>query len=85
MQVRVARRHAAARGAHDVALLDQERLDDVLDRAALLAERGREAVDADRAALELLDDREHQPAVHRVEPLRIDVEQVERGPRAPPA
>ena len=73
-----ARRDAAARSAHDEALLDQERLDHVLDRAALLAERRREALDADRAAVELLDDRQQELAIHDVEAERIDVEHVER-------
>jgi hypothetical protein len=73
-----ARRHPTARRAHDETLLDQERLDHVLDRAALLAERRREALDADRAAVELLDDRQQQLAVHDVETERVDVEHVER-------
>ncbi|RYG78107.1 Holliday junction branch migration DNA helicase RuvB, partial [bacterium] len=59
---------AAARTAHQQALLDQERLDDVLERAALLADRGREALDAHRPAIELLEDRHQQQAVERVEP-----------------
>ena len=44
--------HAAARGAHDVALLDQVGLDHVLERAALLAERRGQRFHADRAAVE---------------------------------
>src|SRR4029450_4135921 len=44
VQVRVARRDASARSAHHETLLDQERLDGVLDRAALFAERRCEAV-----------------------------------------
>ena len=78
MLVGVARRDAAARRAHHEALLDQVRLDHVLDRAALLAERRREALDADRTAVELLDDRQQELAVHDVEAERIDVEHVER-------
>ena len=52
----LARGDAAARGAHQEALLDQVGLDHVFDRAALLAERRRKAFDADRTAVELLDD-----------------------------
>ena len=59
----------------------RKRLDHVLERAALLADRGGETVDADRTAVELLHDREQQPAIERVEAPRIDVEQVERGVR----
>src|ERR1043165_668176 len=69
---------AAARGAHHEALLNQIGLDHVLDRAALLAERRRETFDADRAAIEFLDDRQQELAIHHVEAERIDVEHVER-------
>src|SRR5678815_1670589 len=77
MLVGVAGGDAAARGAHHEALLDQIRLDHVLDRAALLAERRCEALDADRTAVELLDDRQQELAVHHVEAERVDVEHVE--------
>ena len=46
-------RHAAALGALQVALLDEEGLEHVLDRVALLADRRGEVVDADGAAAEL--------------------------------
>ena len=72
-----ARRDAPARGAHQEALLDQERLDHVLQRAALLADRCGDAVDADRPAIELLDYGEQQAAIERIEAVRIDLEQVE--------
>ena len=39
----------------------------------------REAVDADRAAVELLDDRLQEPSVHDIEALPVDLEQVERA------
>jgi hypothetical protein len=74
--LRVATRPRA--GAHHVPLLDEKRLDDVLDRAALLAEGRRQAVDAYRAAAELLDDSEHEAPIHRVEALWVDIQQVER-------
>ncbi len=79
MLVRRARGHAAARRAHDESLLDEERLDHVFERAALFADGGGDALDADRAAVELLDDREQELAIERVEALRIDFEHVERG------
>src|SRR6185295_7548599 len=60
-----ARRDAATRGALQETFLDQVRLDHVLERAALLAYRGGKAVDAYRAAVELLDHREQEPTVHR--------------------
>src|SRR5689334_417121 len=53
MLVGVAGSDAAARSAHDEALLDQIGFDHVLDRAALLAQRRRETLDPDRAAVEL--------------------------------
>ena len=68
MPVRERRGDAAARGALQEALLDQERLEHVLDRVALLADRGGEVVDADRPAGEFLDDGRQQLAVHHVEP-----------------
>src|SRR5689334_6836014 len=39
-------------------LLDEVRLVDVLDRVALLPDRGRERIEPDRPAAELVDDRE---------------------------
>ena len=68
----------AARGALQEALLDQERLQHVLDRVALLADRRGEVVDADRAAGELVEHRAQQLAVHHVEARRVDVEHRER-------
>src|SRR5512146_2548935 len=68
------RRHAAARRALKVTLLDEIGFEDVLDRVALLADRGRQVIDTHRSAAELLDDREQQLAVHHVEPDRVDVE-----------
>ena len=74
MRIRVAGRNPPASRAHEKTLLDQERLDDVLDRTALLAHRGRETVDTHRAAVEALDDREQELAIEHVEALRIDLE-----------
>src|SRR3546814_3426661 len=58
--VRLVRRHAPARGADQEALLDQVRLDHVLERAAFLAQRRGQRFDADRAAVEVLDDRSEE-------------------------
>ena len=81
MQVGVARRHAAARGAHEESLLDQERLDHVLERAALLAHRGGQASMPTGPPSNFSMIVEQQLAVQRVEALRIHFEQIERGVR----
>ena len=78
MPVRSQRRHPAARGALQEALLDQERLDHVLDRVALLADRRGDVVEADRAAVEAVDHRLEQLSVHHVEAVRVDVEHRQR-------
>ena len=72
------RHDAAARRALQEAELEQVRLVDVLDRVRLLADRGGERREADRAAVELLDDRPQQRAVDALEPALVDLEQVER-------
>ena len=81
MQIGSTGRHAAAGAAHQEALLNQERLDDILERAALLADRGGEAVDAYRSAVEFLDDRAQHLAVQRIKSLVIDVQHPQRGDR----
>src|SRR5206468_8992727 len=81
MQVGSTRDHAPARGAHQKSLLDQERLGDILERAALVADRRRKTVDTDRAAVKALDDRREELAVQGVESLTVHLEQVERGVR----
>ena len=70
--------HAAARRALEEAELEQVRLVDVLDRVRLLAERDGERRQADRAAAELQGDRLEQLAVDPLEPLLVDLEQLER-------
>src|SRR5262245_31999315 len=79
--VRALRRHAAARRAVEVALLDQERLVDVLDRAAVLADRRGERVEPDRSAAVLLDERAEQRPVHAVEARFVDLEARQREAR----
>src|SRR5258708_8772350 len=78
MRICRAGRHAASCRAHQKPLLNQKRLDHVYDGAALLAHRGRQAIDAHGSAFEFLDDREQQFPVQHVEALRIDLQHVER-------
>ena len=58
MQIGVARSHAAARRAHEKPLLDEERLDDILERATILAEGLRS-----KAVLDWLGDHDWAPEV----------------------
>src|SRR5690606_11562885 len=71
MQIGRARDDPAARRAHHVALLDQIGFQHILDGAALLADGGRQVVDSDRAAVELLDDGQQQAAVLLVEAVDV--------------
>ena len=68
------RQQAAARRALHEALLDQEGLDDLLDRVARLRERRGDGLDADRAAAEALGDQAEIAPVELVEAERIDLE-----------
>src|SRR5262245_41517531 len=70
--------HAPARGALQEPTLDEERLQHVLDRVALLADRVREVVDSNRSAAELLHHRAEELAIHDVQADRVDVEHRER-------
>ena len=72
------RQQPAARRALDEALLDQERLDDLLDRVARLGERRGDGLDADRTAAEAFGDELEIAAVERVEAERVDLEPAER-------
>ena len=74
----MARHHPAPRGSHDVALLNEVRLQDVLDGVALFADRCGEAVDTHRPTVELLDHGQQQPAILVVEAALVDVEHVQR-------
>src|SRR6202040_2021879 len=56
-----------ARGALQIAALDQKRLDDVLDRIARLRQRRRHGLDADRAAAVVHRDGGEITPVHGVE------------------
>ena len=79
MAVRRERRHAAARRALQIALLDEIGLEHILDGLGILADRMREVLQTDGAAREFLDHGEEQLAVHDVEPERVDIEHLERG------
>ena len=71
----------AARRAIEKAGLDQERLVDVFDRVLFFADGGRDAVDAHRAAAELVDDGSQQLAIDLVEAVIVDLEQLQRRAR----
>src|SRR5262245_37127802 len=68
----------AARRALDEALLDHERLDDLLDRVARLRERRSDGLDPDRAAAVVLGDHRDVAPVHGVEASAIDLERMQR-------
>ena len=77
--------HAAARRALDEALLDQIGLDDVLDaRRAARDSAGRDRLDADRPAAEIVGDHREIAPVELVEAERIDLQPRQRlvGDRA---
>ena len=66
--------HATARRPPDVPLLDEERLDDVLERVARLGEGGGQGVDPDGAAVVVVDDDREVAPVHLVEARLVDLE-----------
>src|SRR5678816_289633 len=74
-------RHTAARRAIEEACLNEEGLVNVLDRVLLLVNSGGETVDPDRPAVELIDDRSQQLAIHFVEPVLVHLEQLQRVDR----
>src|SRR5713101_6959877 len=69
---------AAAGRAREKALLHQEGLVHLLERAGVLAHGGGDGREAYRPALELLDDGLQDPAVHVVEAELVHVEPFER-------
>src|ERR1700691_5204815 len=79
MRVRALSGDAAARCAREESLLQQVGLVNFLDGVGLLADRGRKALDANRTAVELVDDRAENRAIHLVESCRVYFEQLERG------
>src|SRR5580693_365338 len=78
MAERMAGQEASARSALEEALLDQERLDDLLDGVARLRQRRGDGLDADRAAAVIHRDRREIAPVHGVEAAGIDLEGDER-------
>ena len=77
MPPRFERDDAAARCALDEALLDEKRLDHVLERVARLRQRRRQRLDAHRPAL-VVSSMTQILAVHLVEPRLVDLERGER-------
>src|SRR5690625_2614256 len=73
------RGHPPARGALDKPLLNQEGFDDVLDRAAFLADRGRKAFHTYRAAVEVAQNNREKASVERIEALPVHFEEIERS------
>src|SRR6185295_3625447 len=69
---------AAAGGALDQPPLQEVGLVDVLDRVLLLADGDRQSGKADRAAVELLDDRAEDLAVEPLEALRVHLQELQR-------
>src|SRR6266511_817280 len=70
--------HPTPRRALDEAQLEQVGLVDVLDRVRLLAQRDGEGRQSHRAASELVRDRPEQLAVHALQALGVDLEEIER-------
>ena len=60
-------------------MLDQVGLNDIFNRVAFFAYGGGEAIDPNRATIELMDNRFKQLAIHEVESLRIDFKHLEGG------
>ena len=63
---------APAGGAAEEADFQQKRLDHIDQRIAFLIQRGRQCLDADRAALIKVDDGAQQFAVEIIQPALID-------------
>src|SRR5262249_26295877 len=79
--VRLACSNPPSRCTPQEALLEQERLVDILDGVARLAQGGGDRVDADGAAVVVFDDDEQEPPVHLVEPGAVDLEPLGGGLR----
>ena len=78
MPPRFERDDAAARGAGNEALLQEIRLDDLLDRIARLRQSRRNRLDADRAAVMRLGNARQIAVVERIEALVVDLERGQR-------
>src|SRR5512133_3549981 len=71
-------RDASPRGAVQEAVLDQERLIDVLNGVALLADRRGNRVEPHRSPSELVDDGKQYHPVHRVESHLVYLKKLQR-------
>ena len=78
MGVRGRRRAATVRGAHDVADLQQEGLDDLGQRLGLVVDRRGDRLEPDRPAAVLLDDGLEESPVEPVEPSLVDALPLQR-------
>src|SRR5262249_22301580 len=81
MTERMAGEQPAAWRTLDEALLDQERLDDLLDGVAWLRQRRGDGLDADRTAAVIHRDRGKVAPIHGIEPGGIDLEREQRAVR----
>src|SRR5215471_18285322 len=72
---------AAARRALEKTGLDEVRLVEILERAAILSQRRGQRAHADRAAAELFDDRLQDPAVELVKAVLVHLQPRERSAR----
>ena len=70
--------HAPPGRAIEKSYLNQERLVDIFDGVFFFADRRGDAVDADRPAAELVDDRPQQLPIDLVESMLVDLEQLQR-------
>src|SRR5690606_5144871 len=77
VQISVACDHTAARRAHDVALLDQIGLQNILDGVALFTDGRGQAINANRTAVEFFDQGQQQSSILVIQPALVDVEHVQ--------
>src|SRR5438552_2779982 len=78
MSVRLGSRNTPAGCALQKSILHEERLVHFLDRFDIFAYGSRYRSNADRPAIELLDDRLEYACVHIVQTKLIDIEQLQR-------
>ncbi len=64
----------SAWGAHQVSFLDQERLVDLFDGPGFFSDGRSDRIDADRAALEFIDDGGQDPVVHLIQAVQVDIQ-----------
>src|SRR6185369_5206409 len=67
--------YPAAGGPIEKSILNQEGFIDILDGIAFLTDGCGDGIQADRAATELVDNRQQDHAVHLVETLLVDLQQ----------